>query len=518
MMERDQAGSRAPQKKLVKSSICCVWHGVCPAQWKSNWRTAQMKHMPETALRTAAYPVIFPMSEVDREISFSEIKIFGLSLSSASPEVAASHIVGRAVHGRKTTVNFINAHCVNVARKSRSYRRALGQTDFLLPDGFGIEIAARMSGLEKPENLNGTDLFPLICRRAATQGASLFLLGGLPGVADAAAAWACGQYPSLRIRGTQDGYFDKQDEDALVERINRSGAAILFVGFGVPLQEKWIARNRHRLDAPVVLGVGGLFDYYSGRIPRAPAPIRATRCEWAWRFAMEPRRMAGRYLVGNAIFLALAAFEAARVTGMERIAGRAAKRALDVVAATLALVALLPLFMATALAIRLEDNGPVFFRQKRIGANGRTFSMIKFRSMYTDAEARREALLSRSDRAGPCFKMQDDPRITLVGKLIRRLSIDELPQLFNVLGGSMSIVGPRPALPAEVAQYRGRQWERLSGKPGITCSWQVKGRAEIPFHRQAIMDRAYLRRQSLMTDLKLMALTVPAVIGGRGAY
>ena len=477
-----------------------------------------MKHIPETALRTAAYPVLFPKTSQARGGSFSNIELFGLSLSSGSPEAAASHIVARAVHGRKTTVNFINAHCVNVARKSRTYRCALATSDLLLPDGIGIEIAARMSGLEKPENLNGTDLFPLICERAATEGAGLFLLGGMPGVADAAATWACGEYPSLRIRGTQHGYFDKHDEDALIEHINRSGAAILFVGFGVPLQEEWIARNRHRLEAPVVLGVGGLFDYYSGRIARAPTPIRAMRCEWAWRLAMEPRRMASRYLVGNAIFLAHAAVEAARINGMERVAGRAAKRALDVVAATLALVSLLPLFLATALAIRLEDNGPVFFRQKRIGANGRMFSMIKFRSMYTDAEARREALLSKSDRAGTCFKMQDDPRITQVGKLIRRLSVDELPQLFNVLGGSMSIVGPRPALPGEVAQYNGRQWERLSGKPGITCSWQVKGRAEIPFHRQAIMDRAYLRRQSLMTDLKLMALTVPAVIGGRGAY
>ena len=477
-----------------------------------------MKHIPETALRTAAYPVLIPNISEARATSFSTIELFGLSLSSASPEVAASHIVAGAVHGRKTTVNFINAHCINVARKSGSYRRALAQSDLLLPDGIGMEIAARVSGLEKPENLNGTDLFPLICERAATEGAGLFLLGGMPGVADAAATWACGHYPSLRIRGTQHGYFDKHDEDALIERINSSGAAILFVGFGVPLQEEWIARNRHRLEAPVVLGVGGLFDYYSGRIARAPAAIRAMRCEWAWRLAMEPRRMASRYLVGNAVFLARAAVEAARINGVERVAGRAAKRALDVAAATLALIALLPLFLATALAIRLEDNGPVFFRQIRIGANGRTFSMIKFRSMYTDAEVRREALLSRSDRAGTCFKMQDDPRITRVGKLIRRLSVDELPQLFNVLGGSMSIVGPRPALPGEVAQYDGRQWERLSGKPGITCSWQVKGRAEIPFHRQAIMDRAYLRRQSLMTDLRLMALTVPAVIGGRGAY
>ena len=477
-----------------------------------------MRYVPETALRTAAYPVHFPIPEEARTASFSKIELFGLSLSSAAPADAAAHIVANAVQGRKTTVNFINAHCVNVARRSPSYRRALGDSDLLLPDGIGVEIAARMSGLEKPENLNGTDLFPLICERAASEGAGLFLLGGLPGVADAAAASACGQYPSLRIRGTQDGYFDRMEEDALIERINRSGAAILFVGFGVPLQEEWIARNRHRLDAPVVLGVGGLFDYYSGRIPRAPAPIRAVRCEWAWRLAMEPRRMANRYLAGNAIFLFHAALEAARINGLEQMLGRIAKRSFDLAAASLALIALLPLFLATALAIRLEDNGPVFFRQKRIGANGRTFSMIKFRSMYTDAEMRRDALLTRSDRTGTCFKMHNDPRITQVGKLIRRLSVDELPQLFNVLGGSMSIVGPRPALPGEVAQYHGRQWERLSGKPGITCSWQVKGRAEIPFHRQAIMDRAYLRRQSLLTDLKLIARTVPAVIGGRGAY
>ncbi len=477
-----------------------------------------MKHIPETALRTAAYPIDLPLFTNDREGSFTTIDLFGLQLSSTSPELAASHIVTSAVHGRKTTVNFINAHCVNVARKSSSYRAALEQSDLLLPDGIGVEIAAKMAGAEKPENLNGTDLFPLICKHAATEGAGLFLLGGMLGVAEAAASWACGQFPSLRMRGTQDGYFDKIEEDALIERINRSGAAILLVGFGVPLQEEWIARNRHRLDAPVVLGVGGLFDYYSGRIPRAPAPIRAMRCEWAWRLAMEPRRMANRYLVGNAIFLAYAALEAARINGMEQFASRIAKRTFDIMTALIALAVLLPLFLGTALAIMLEDRGPVFFRQKRIGANGRTFSMIKFRSMYTDAEERREALLSRSDRAGTCFKMQDDPRITGVGKVIRRLSIDELPQLFNVLGGSMSIVGPRPALPGEVAQYDGRQWERLAGKPGITCTWQVKGRAEIPFHRQAIMDRAYLRRQSLMTDMRLIARTVPAVIGGRGAY
>lgn len=477
-----------------------------------------MKHIPASAIRTAAFPVDLGLPTARPSQIFRKIDLFGLELASASPEITAAHIVVRAGEGHRLTVNFVNAHCINQARGDAAYRRNLADSDLLLPDGIGVDIAARMCGAERPENLNGTDLFPLICERAAVEGTGMFLLGGLPGVADGAAAWACAQWPSLRIRGTHDGYFDPTEEDALVDRINTSGAAILMVGFGVPLQEDWIARNRARLQVPVVMGVGGLFDYYSGRIARAPLTIRKLRCEWLWRLAMEPHRMAGRYLVGNISFLAHAMVEAARERGLAARIGGAAKRLFDIATASLAILALLPLLILTALAIRAEDCGPVFFRQNRVGANGRTFSMIKFRSMFTDAEARRAALLAQSDRAGTCFKMQDDPRITRVGKIIRRFSIDELPQLFNVLGGSMSLVGPRPALPSEAASYRNRQWERLYGKPGITCSWQVKGRAEIPFHRQAIMDRAYLRRRSFATDLRLLAMTVPAVIGGRGAY
>ena len=318
-------------------------------------------------------------------------------MTSSEPRHIAAHIVELAGTGQRLTINFVNAHCVNVAHRDASYRRALRVSDMLLPDGIGIELAARMSGAIRPENLNGTDLFPLICERAAVEGTGLFLLGGMPGVADGAAAWACGQYPSLRIRGTHDGFFPADEEDALVERINASGAGILLVGLGVPLQEEWLARNRARLDVPVVMGVGGLFDYYSGRIARAPKMVRDLRAEWAWRLAMEPRRMAGRYLVGNAVFLAHAALECARQRGWQERMGAAAKRLFDIAGASLALLALLPLFLLTAIAIRMEDRGPVFFRQQRVGAGGRTFSMIKFRSMFTDAEERRAALLASSD-------------------------------------------------------------------------------------------------------------------------
>lgn len=463
-----------------------------------------------------------PNAEVSDRIeagrTWPTTELFGLPLVRASRSAMARHILARVGAHKSSTINFINAHCVNQQREDAAYRSALEASDLLLPDGVGMEIAAKMCSTQLGENLNGTDLFPELCREAEEEGTGIFLLGGLPGVSDGAADWATTNFPALRIAGTHSGYFDKRDEHALIERINRSHAGIVLVGFGVPLQEKWIARNRHKLTAPVVMGVGGLFDYYSGRIPRAPKLVRACKSEWMWRLAMEPRRMAKRYITGNVQFLFHSLLVAAERRGIFDLANAAAKRALDVVGASLAILALLPVFIATAVSIRLEDKGPVLFRQTRIGANGTPFSMIKFRSMYTDAEERRKVLLSQSERDGTCFKMRKDPRITRTGRFIRRFSIDELPQFFNVLGGSMSLVGPRPALPSEVTTYRGSHWERLAGKPGITCTWQVRGRAEIPFERQAIMDRAYLKRTNLWVDIKLLLCTPGAILGGRGAY
>jgi lipopolysaccharide/colanic/teichoic acid biosynthesis glycosyltransferase len=194
------------------------------------------------------------------------------------------------------------------------------------------------------------------------------------------------------------------------------------------------------------------------------------------------------------------------------------KRLLDLALTLPGLLALVPLFLAIALAVRLTSPGPVFFVQIRIGRGGRSFGMIKFRSMYRDAEARRTALLVQSDRPGLCFKARNDPRITPVGRLLRRLSLDELPQLLNVLAGQMSLVGPRPALPEEVAVYPARALGRLAVLPGITGPWQVSGRAEIGFDEMVEMDLAYARRPSLMADLSFLARTVSAVVSGRGAY
>jgi len=196
------------------------------------------------------------------------------------------------------------------------------------------------------------------------------------------------------------------------------------------------------------------------------------------------------------------------------------KRSLDVTLVLGAFLALTPLFALVALAIKLYDRGPVLFWQKRVGLHGQTFKFPKFRSMCVNAEAVRAALLADNQHGndGVTFKMKRDPRITPIGRLIRRTSIDELPQLWCVLTGDMSLVGPRPPLVNEVARYTMQQRQRLSVTPGLTCIWQVNGRSEIPFPQQVLMDIDYIQQRSMTTDVKLLAKTLPAVIRGRGAY
>ncbi|GFM34475.1 sugar transferase [Desulfovibrio subterraneus] len=195
------------------------------------------------------------------------------------------------------------------------------------------------------------------------------------------------------------------------------------------------------------------------------------------------------------------------------------KRLLDIIGAACGILLLSPFFALVALLIMLEDGRPVFFRQIRVGRHGTLFHMYKFRSMFRDAEARLKELQQANESSdGVIFKMQRDPRITRVGKFIRRASIDELPQLWNVLRGEMSLVGPRPAIPGEVAQYTLEDRRRLGTKPGITCFWQVAGRSTIPFKQQVQLDVQYIESQSFWIDLKLLLKTIPAVLSGKGAY
>ena len=215
--------------------------------------------------------------------------VLGYNINCGTLAEAVYRIVESAQSRTSLHVAFINAHCANIARCNWRYREALNCADLLLPDGSGIAIATKLVGAARSENLNGTDLFPPLCRSLALRQIPVFFLGGGDQVSQIAADAAIAKYPGLRVAGTHHGFFAPHEEAAVLEKINRSGARVVFVAFGVPDQDIWIARIRHQLDAPVLLGVGGLLDFVSGRIPRAPRWMRGLGIEWLYRLRLRTR-------------------------------------------------------------------------------------------------------------------------------------------------------------------------------------------------------------------------------------
>ena len=194
------------------------------------------------------------------------------------------------------------------------------------------------------------------------------------------------------------------------------------------------------------------------------------------------------------------------------------KRAFDLVVSLAAVMLLVPIIPLVAAMIKLDTAGPVLFRQDRVGRNGRIFKFYKFRSMYAGAEQKRKEIEALNEQDGPVFKARSDPRVTNVGKFLRRSSLDEIPQIFNVVKGEMSVVGPRPPLPSEVEHYQPWHRRRLEVTPGITCLWQISGRSRLSFNEWMRLDMEYLKHRSFKTDLLILLKTIPAVIARKGAY
>jgi lipopolysaccharide/colanic/teichoic acid biosynthesis glycosyltransferase len=194
------------------------------------------------------------------------------------------------------------------------------------------------------------------------------------------------------------------------------------------------------------------------------------------------------------------------------------KRVFDLTLGIMIMILLIPVFPIIAIMIKLDSPGQVFYKQRRVGKGGKIFNFYKFRSMVKGADAERERVKELNEQDGPIFKIKDDPRITAVGSFLRRSSLDEIPQIINVVIGNMSIVGPRPPLPSEVAGYRSWHRRRLEVKPGITCLWQISGRSHIGFNEWMRLDLEYLKNRSFRTDLLIFFKTLPAVIARKGAY
>ncbi|MBS1708838.1 MAG: exopolysaccharide biosynthesis polyprenyl glycosylphosphotransferase [Armatimonadetes bacterium] len=197
---------------------------------------------------------------------------------------------------------------------------------------------------------------------------------------------------------------------------------------------------------------------------------------------------------------------------------RKRKRILDILGSSLFLLVFFPLMLVIAILVKLTSPGPIFYVSRRVGLCGRIFPFYKFRSMYVDADKRKDALSDQNEKDGPIFKMKDDPRVTKVGKFLRKYSLDELPQFINVFVGDMSLVGPRPPLPREVNEYDSYAAERLSVRPGLTCYWQIMGRSDLSFDEWMRLDHKYMQEMNLWVDIKILLLTPFAILKGDGAY
>jgi N-acetylglucosaminyldiphosphoundecaprenol N-acetyl-beta-D-mannosaminyltransferase len=238
------------------------------------------------------------MTEVPERIT-----LLGVPIRNLSMDEALNEIVARARAATASQLCFVNADCVNIAFRDARYRTLLNGNDFTLADGIGVKLAGRILNQSIRQNVNGTDLFPRLCQSVAEHKLRLFLLGGRPGVPETVLEWIGKNYPQAEVRGVRNGYFEEGEEAETIQRIAASGADLLLVAFGAPKQDLWIQENLPKLGVKLAMGVGGLFDFYSGRIPRAPLWVREIGMEWFFRFYCEPRRMFRRYFAGNVVFL-----------------------------------------------------------------------------------------------------------------------------------------------------------------------------------------------------------------------
>lgn len=497
-----------------------------------------------------------------KSVSVLDVVIDNLSL------VEAAKLIARKAGDKASLTEFcfVNADCLNIAFENKEYRKLLSEVDFVFGDGSGVRYACKLTGQKIADNINGTDLFPLLCEYSIQNDQSIYFLGGEPGIAEKAAIRSKRRYPKLRIAGHHSGYF--LDDGEIIQKINSAVPDILLVAMGAPEQEMWIHKHKNELSVGVAIGVGGLFDFIAHKVGRAPGWIRLLGFEWLIRLLNEPRRLLHRYLIGNPIFLYRVLTNSSENSCTEecvstisdfRLDGSSfdlwqnfeilediqkkylysknsiisrkirhfrltrtyqlVKRILDVGISTFCLIALSPVMLLTSIMIYIDDPGPIFFHQKRVGLLGKLFSIYKFRSMNIAAETSQLMLHDQNESSqGVLFKIKKDPRITRVGAFIRKYSIDELPQFVNVLKGEMSLVGPRPPLPCEVKKYTLSQRRRLEVKPGITCIWQVSGRSNVGFTDQVNLDLRYIDNQSVSQDLNLLFRTLPAVLFAKGAY
>ncbi len=270
----------------------------CNLEYLENKGVKQsMKIVIKTLLISAFYRNAEALNDV------AKFNVLGVGIDNLSMREALDSINDAIVASARKTVFFANAHTLNLSYENAEFRDILNGVDTLLPDGSGIEIACLQQGVRRKGNINGTDMLPLLCEELAASGHSIYMLGGEEGIAQTAAHNLTMRTPALQVAGTRNGFFDQQNCADVIAEINAAKPSILLVGMGQPIQERWVAANRDLLHVPVVMAVGGLFDFYAEKVSRAPLWLRELGLEWIWRLMQEPSRMWKRYIIGNPLFL-----------------------------------------------------------------------------------------------------------------------------------------------------------------------------------------------------------------------
>lgn len=481
--------------------------------------------------------------------------ILGMRVDATSYAAATELITGWAAQAESRCVIEVPVNAVMESYDDPRFRKVINNADLVVPGGVPIVWMLRALGLKSQQRVYGPELMLHVCEAAARHELPIGLYGGSERALDRLQTQLRSHYPGLPIAYACSPPFrppTPEEEANTLSEIRQSGCRVLFVGLGCPKQERWMARQRGKLPA-VMLGVGAAFDFLSGEKPRPFPWMQAMGLEWLFRWVTEPRRLFFRYAYHNPRFIVLAACQLLLACWPKELRPRAAhmaqigqpmeddaleerlelrfeeslrqkriyqilKRAIDVTGAVILLPLLAPVLLVIGGLVAATSSGPVIFRQSRAGYRGREFTMYKFRTMRQEDRAEAPAAKGHPSGRGILVKGKRDPRVTPVGRFLRATSLDELPQVFNVLKGEMSFVGPRPLLSFMLAPYPEFARTRALVRPGITGLWQVRDRENnTSAEAMRLHDLEYISQFSLRSDLAILWRTLFVVVAGNGA-
>ena len=465
-------------------------------------------------------------------------------------DLTASRFIGWVTLGLMTpgnkTMLFCDARALNGCQGDTVAAETLKHAELLIPRGKALKLQLASMGVATSLKTTAEQFYDELFLEIEHRQLSTVILVDKKALAAEVDQLLAQRYPGLvyRIETLGDQYRFSTSE--LADSLSQSGSKIVVSLLPSPQRERMFSRLNQRMANQLFIGVGeglpeALLELHateSSLAQRARLWLRKRRHSlvlspthwpayiWRW-LAPKGEQQPGDVSLNQSVYGSpwrvrlQRTLIAAKSTSfrLKRSLTQTTKRLLDLLGVGTGILLLSPLLAIVAFIIKVTSPGPIFYSQIRVGLRGKRFRMWKFRSMYIDADQRKAELEAQNEMAGGVlFKMKHDPRITPVGRIIRRLSIDELPQLLNVLTGEMSLVGPRPALPKEVEAYPVLARARLEVKPGLTGLWQISGRSDLPFDKQVLLDTAYVHTQSTSNDIKLIAKTIPAVVSGKGAY